>query len=309
LTAAAAGFDKRDAIDTVAALTMLGLTLSWGLNGVAAKLSNLGYDPVFVSVMRSIIGGVLVFLWCRWRGIALFERDGTLWLGLLAGLLFGLEFLLIFVGLDYTSLARNTLLVNTMPFWVLLGGHFLLGEHMSARKWAGLLLAFGGLVLVFSDKLSLLGPDAMKGDLLSLGAGMAWAATNLVIKGSRLTRVSAEKLLLYQLAVSAVATAAVLPFAGPLIRDPSLVPTLALLFQGIFVVAFTYVVWFWLMRRYPASGLASFTFLTPVFGVLFSGLLLSEPLTVRIFIALALIAAGLVIVNRPARRLPEAMGP
>ena len=161
---------------------MIGLTLSWGLNGVAAKLSNPA-TPVFLTLARSVVGGGMVFLWCRWRGIRLFERDGTLWLGLLAGLLFGLEFLLIFVGLDYTSAARSTLLVNSMPFWVLLGGHFFLGERMSLRKFIGLLLAFAGVALVFSDKLSLPGPDALIGDLMSLAAGLLWAATTLVIKG------------------------------------------------------------------------------------------------------------------------------
>jgi drug/metabolite transporter (DMT)-like permease len=302
LSAAVATLGRRDAIDAAAVLAMLGLTMSWGLNGVAAKLSNSGYDPVFLTVARSVIGGALVLLWCACRGIRLFERDGSLWLGQLAGLLFGLEFLLIFVGLDYTSVARSALCVNTMPFWVLLGAHFLLGEHMSARKWIGLLLAFCGVALVFSDRLSLPGPDAMKGDLMSLGAGIAWAAANILIKGSRLTTIGPEKLLLHQLAASAVLAAAMLPFAGPAIRDVALVPTLALLFQAVYIVAFTYVLWFWLMRRYPASGLASFTFLTPAFGVLFSGLLLGEPLSARLFVALALIAAGLIIVNGAAGR-------
>ena len=96
---------------------------------------------------------MLVFLWCRWRGVRLFARDGTLWAGMLAGCCSAWNSC-IFVGLDYTTVARSTLLVNTMPFWVLVGAHFLLGERMSARKVAGLLLAFGGLVLVFSDKLS-----------------------------------------------------------------------------------------------------------------------------------------------------------
>ncbi len=302
MSTAVSSLDRRDAVDVLAVLTMLVLTLSWGLNGVAAKLSNLGYDPVFLALARSLIGGVLVLFWCAFRGIRLLQPDGSLWLGLLVGFLFGLEFLLIFVGLDHTSVARNVLLVNTMPFWMLLGAHFLLGEYMSARKWAGLLLAFGGLVLVFSDKLSLPGPDAIKGDLMSLAAGVIWAATNIVIKGSRLTRISPEKLLLYQLAVATVLSAAVLPFSGPPLRDVSLIASLALLFQAVYIVAFTFVLWFWLMRRYPAAGLASFTFLTPAFGVLFSGLLLGEPLSTRLFVALGLIAAGLIIVNRSAGR-------
>jgi drug/metabolite transporter (DMT)-like permease len=309
LSAAVSDVDRRHAIDAAAVLTMLGLTLSWGLNGVAAKLSNVGYDPVFLTVVRSLIGGLLVFLWCSFRSIRLFERDGSLWLGLVAGVLFALEFLLIFAGLDHTTVARSALLVNTMPFWVLLGAHFMLGEHMSARKWIGLLLAFAGLVVVFSDKLSLPGPDAVRGDLMSLGAGISWAATNILIKGSRLTRLGAEKLLLYQLAVSTVVAAALLPFVGPPVRDAGLISTLAMLFQAFYIVAVTYVLWFWLMRRYPASGLASFTFLTPAFGVLFSGLLLGEPLSARLFVALGLIAGGLIVVNRPADRPVHNAGP
>jgi drug/metabolite transporter (DMT)-like permease len=301
VTVAAPALERREAIDTAAVVIMIGLTFSWGLNSVAAKLANVGYNPVLVTVLRSAIAGVLVFGWCRWRGIALFQRDGTLLPGIVAGMLFGGEFLLIFHSLDFTSVARNTLMVNTMPFWVLLGAHFLLGEHMSVRKWLGLLLAFAGVALVFSDKLSLTGPHALWGDVMGLGAGILWAATTLVIKSTRLAHAGAEKLLLYQLAVSAVLIAPLLVLAGPLTRDLSALATGALLFQAIFVVAFTYVVWFWVMRRYPAAGLSSFAFLTPVFAVLLGGMLLGEPLSIRIFLALGLIAAGLVLVNRSAR--------
>ena len=304
---AVSAIERRDAVDTLAVALMICLTLSWGLNGVAAKLSNTGYSPVFLAMVRSALGGLLVFLWCRWRGIRLFERDGTLWVGALAGALFGLEFLLIFIGLDYTSVARSALLVNTMPFWTLLAGHFLLGEKISGRKIGGLVLAFGGLTLIFSDKLSLPGPDAFVGDLLSLGAGLAWAATMIVIKGTRLVHVVAEKLLLYQLAGAAILSALALPIGGPLIRDGNAIATWALLFQAVYIVAITYVLWFWLVQRYPASGLSSFTFLTPVFGVLFGGILLGEPLGATIFLALGLIVVGLVLVNRSPKQ-PIAVG-
>lgn len=299
---AAAAFDRREAIDTAAVSLMLLLTFSWGLNGVAGKIANTGYNPVFLTVARSAIAAVLVFFWCRWRNIPLFDRDGTLWAGLIAGLLFGAEFVLIFIGLDYTSVARSALMVNTMPFWVLVGGHFLLGERMSFAKLGGLLLAFAGVAFVFSDKLSLPGPEAIKGDLMSLAAGIFWAATTIVIKATKLGRASAEKMLLYQLTVSAVVILPLIPLAGPVLREVSALATGALLFQAIYVVAFTYILWFWLMRRYPAAGLSSFAFLTPAFGVLLGGLLLDEPLTGRLFLALGLIAAGLVIVNRPPRQ-------
>jgi len=292
----------RTAIDGFAAAMMIFLTFSWGLNQVAIKLANVGYNPIFAVLARSAVACVLVYLWCRWRGIALFERDGTLPAGILAGVLFGAEFALIFVGFDLTTAARGTLMINTMPFWVLLGGHFLLGERISPQKFWGLALAFCGVVLVFSDRLSLPGPDAIWGDVMCLAAGILWAATTLVIKGSRLSTASAEKTLLYQLLVSAFFVVPFIPLAGPVLREVTAVATMALLFQAAFIVAFTYVLWFWLMRHYPASGLSSFAFLTPAFGVLLSGLLLDEPLTMRIFVALALIVAGLLVVNRPARR-------
>lgn len=293
--------DRRDHVDAAAVLVMLALTLSWGFNGVAAKISNSGYSPIFVALLRSAIAAALVYLWCRLRGIAIFNRDGTLAAGLAAGFLFGIEFVLMFLAFDFTSVGRVVLLVNTMPFWVLIGAHFLLGEHMTRRKLGGVTLAFAGVALVFSDKLSQPGPQALLGDLMSLTAGVAWAATTLVIKRSRLATVSAEKLLLYQLAVSAVMTVPLLPLSLPLVRTPSLLADFATAFQSVYIVAFTYLVWFWLMRRYPAAGLASFAFLTPVFGVLFGGLILSEPLSQRLILSLALIAGGLVVVNRPAR--------
>lgn len=290
-------------MDGLATALMVMLTFSWGLNQVAIKVSNVGYNPIFIVLVRSVVGGALVCLWCRWRAIALFERDGTWLAGIAAGALFGGEFVLMFIGFEYTSVARATLMINTMPFFVLVGGHFLLGERMTPMKLSGLVLAFAGVALIFSDSLSLPGPQAIWGDLMCLGAGFLWAATVLLVKGSKLSQASAEKTLLYQLMVSAVIVAPLVPLAGPLLRDASWLATGAVAYQAVFVVAFTYVLWFWLMRNYAASSLSSFAFLTPAFSVLLGGFLLNEPLSLRIFAALALIAAGLYLVHRPARQL------
>ncbi|MCC0039341.1 MAG: DMT family transporter [Brucellaceae bacterium] len=302
MSSATSGLERRDSIDALAASLMILLTFSWGLNQVAIKIANTGYNPVLLTVLRSVIAACLVFLWCRWKGIRLFERDGTLPGGLLAGIMFGAEFVLIFFGLDYTSAARGVLMINTMPFWVLVGGHFFLGERISPVRFAGLVLAFAGVVLVFSDELSLPGPDALFGDALCLVAGFLWGATTIVIRRTKLATASAEKTLLYQLAVSAVFALPLLPLAGPLLREVSALATASLMFQAVYVVAFTYILWFWLIRQYPASGLSSFTFLSPVFGVLCGALILDEPLSARIFLALGLIAVGLLLVNRPVRR-------
>jgi drug/metabolite transporter (DMT)-like permease len=295
---------KRDAIDGLAAATMLLLTLSWGFNGVLVKLSSIGFNPVLTTAGRSALAALAVFLWCQWRGIKLWERDGTLAAGLLAGVLFGAEFVLIFFSYEYTTVARGTIIMNTMPFMVLVAGHFLLGERLTLRKLGGLAVAFTGLVLVFSDRLSLPSAEALIGDLMMLAAACIWAATTILIKGSALSRVSPEKTLLYQLGVSTLFALPLIPLGGPMLRDVGWLPVLSFLVQALFIVAFTYLLWFWLMRRYPASGLSSFTVLSPVFGVLSGAVFLGEPVTWRIFAALALIAVGLYVVNRPARPRP-----
>ena len=294
---------SRPALDAFAVAMMVMLTFSWGLNQVAIKVSNVGYNPVFTVVVRSALAGLLVFLWCRWRAIPLFRRDGTLLPGIAVGALFGLEFVLMFVGLDYTSAARSALMINTMPFWVLLGAHFFLGEKITLVRLVGIALAFTGVALVFSDELSLPDASALTGDLICLVAGMLWGATTIVIKATRLATAKPEKTLLYQLVVSGLMVIPLIPLGGPVLRDPGLLSTGSLIFQAVFIVAFTYLLWFWLVRRYPASGLTSFTFLSPAYGVLLGGLLLNEPLSMNIFMALALIAAGLFLVNRPARRV------
>ena len=295
---------RRDDIDLTGASIMIFLTVSWGLNGVAAKFAYLGFSPVFLSLARSAIGALIVFVWCRYRGVRLFERDGTLWAGIIAGILFSGEFLLVFAGLEYTTVARSTLLLNGMPFWVLIGGHFLLGERMTMQKCIGLALAFAGVVVVFSDKLSSPGPQAIIGDVMALLAGLFWAATTLVIRASRLSKLGSEKLLLYQLVVATITAIPLLPLETEVFRQISWVPVAAVLFQAVYVVAFTYIVWFWLLRRYPAAGLSSFAFLTPICGVVFGGMLLGEPLGQKIYLALGLIVFGIIVVNRPVRRPP-----
>lgn len=299
--------EVRSALDNKAVALMLFLTLSWGLNSVAAKISNTGYDPIFLTVVRSAIAMVLVFVWCRFRGISLFGKDGTLVAGIGVGILFGGEFACMFVAFEYSSVGRVSLLVNTMPFIVLIGAHYLLGEKIDSGKIAGLVLAFAGVAVLFSDRISVAGEQVWAGDGLALIAAVLWAATTLLIKASKLSTASAEKVLSYQLVFSAIFIAPLMLFVENPIRDANTAATLALLFQAIFIVAFTYLLWFWLIRHYPASSLSSFTFLTPAFSVLGGWLILNEPVSWKLFLSLAMVALGIYIVNRPRRTaLPAA---
>jgi drug/metabolite transporter (DMT)-like permease len=291
----------RSTIDPAAATLIVLLCLLWALNQVGVKIANNGIQPVLQAGIRSFLGAILVFGWCRIRGVPLFERDGTLLAGIGVGLLFGLEFVMLYVGVDYTSVSRAVVFIYTAPFVVAIGAHFLIaGERLTVARTAGLIAAFIGVIVAFSDKLSLPSPTALIGDALCLAAGISWGATIVMIKRSRLAWASPEKVLFYQLAVSAPPMLLAAPLFGPLIRDFTSFTAGAIAFQVIVVVVASYLAWFWLLRHYPASRLSAFTFLTPVFGVILGGWLLGEPLSPNLIVALVLVAAGITLVNRPS---------
>lgn len=274
----------------------------WGLQQVAIKVANAGISPVWQAGMRSLGATATILLWVLFRRVKLFERDGTLWPGLLVGLLFSGEFALIFLGLDYTPASRGVIFLYTAPFFVALGARwFLPGERMRRAQWGGMALAFIGVVLLFGEHLWLPADQAWIGDLMILGAAMLWAATTLAVKASALGRSSAEKILLSQLAISAVLLPPLSMAMGePGVFAPTPLVWANLFFQAVIVAGASYLGWFWLIRHYPATRLSSFSFLTPVMGVLASVLLLDEPLTPTIFAALFLVGAGIWIANRPA---------
>jgi len=274
---------RRTSLDASAAALLVVLCLSWGLNQVAIKVADGGLQPVFQAGLRAAIGCTLVVVWCRLRRVPLFARDGTLPAGLVAGILFGTEFILIFIGLDYTTVARGVLFLYTMPFVVAVGAHFLIpGERLTTIRVVGLVAAFVGVVIALSDRLSLPSPSALIGDGLCLLAGFGWGATTLVIRTTRLNFAAPEKVLAYQLVVAAVISLALSPLFGPFVRAFDWVVATAFAYQAVAVVAASYLAWFWLIARYPAAQLSAFTFLTPLFGVAFGGLILAgEPQPAR----------------------------
>jgi len=297
-------------LDGLAMTLVIMLCLTWGLNQISIKVANHGLQPVFQSGLRFAIGSVIVFGWCVFRRVRLFDRDGTLPGGVIAGILFGVEFAMMAIALEYTTAARGVIFIYTMPFFVAIGAHlFVPGERMTAAGFLGLVLAFSGVVIVFFDDASVPGPMAIWGDILSVIAGLLWAATTIVIKTTPLKSAAPEKVLLYQLVVAGIVLLPVAPAFGPLIREITPAVVAAFTFQILLVVSVTFLVWFWLIRHYPAARLTSFTFLTPVFGVLFGGLLLGEPIGLRLPIALVLVALGIYLVNRPATAPPVAPVP
>jgi drug/metabolite transporter (DMT)-like permease len=289
---------------TPAAMAILvGLCAIWGVNQVAIKLGNEGISPAWQAALRSTGAALLVLIWARARGLSLFERDGTLPAGLLAGALFAIEFALLFWAMEFTTAARAVVLLYTAPFTVALGAHFFLpGDPLTRDKALSLIACFAGVATLFADSLALPDRTALIGDALALLAGTFWGATTVAIKATKLARTSAEKTALYQLAVSALILPAVAFALGERgAFDPTPLVLGSLAFQIVIVVFASYTIWFWLVREYRASSLAAFSFLTPLFGVIAAHLLLDEPVTGTLAVSLALVGLGIWLVNRPAR--------
>jgi len=294
--------DRKSHLDVLAIVSVVVCCLLWGLNQVAAKFALAEVAPLWQATIRSFGGALLVWGWSRYRGIALFGRDGSLPGGLLAGALFGAEFLCIFIGLQFTTASRMVVFIYISPFVVALGMPFIArAEQLSRWQMAGLVLAFTGVAWAFAEGFTLpaAGEHQLLGDALGVLAGVLWGATTLAIRGSKLGSADAEKTLLYQLAVSGVLLLVAALVAGsPLPTRLSTLVWASLLFQVVIVTFASYLVWFWLIRSYPATRLSSFTLLTPVFGLLMGAVLLGEPITLRLVLALAAVALGIVLVNR-----------
>lgn len=283
---------------------MLGLCAAWGVQQVASKVAlDQGVPPISQALLRSIIGGALLLAWLSWRGgrtalSALIARDGTLWPGLLTAGLFAIEFILLYEGVLRIPAARSIVLLYTGAFFTALGTHWLVpGERLRPLNVLGFLLAFGGVAVTFGGERD---ASPLLGDLLVLGAAIAWGLTTVVVKASAaLAQVSAEKVTAYQvlgsipilLAAAMLKGEAVIPTATPLAWA-------SVFYQSIGVTFVSYLVWFWLIARYPAGRLAAFSFLTPLFGVVAAAALLGEAVTPSLLLGLAGVGAGLLLVNR-----------
>jgi len=290
-------------LDGLALAMVVTLCFVWGLSQVSIKVANRGVSPIFQAAIRSIIAAALVALWARVRGLPLIHRDRTLVHGLTIGLLFGTEFVFVYLGLYYTTASHAVVFLYTAPLFVALGAHWVLpAEPLTTRKSVGLLLAFVGVLATFWDSFHSPTPLQLLGDVFSLTAGFLWAATSLYLKRVVRTSMTPSQMLFYQLGFSAVqlSTMTLLLEAHP-IRDLTPLVLGSLAYQGIVVAFASYLVWFWLIQVYPVSDISGFTFFTPVFGILLGGILLQEPLTATLLIGGALVTSGMALVNWPAR--------
>jgi drug/metabolite transporter (DMT)-like permease len=283
-----------------AIVLMLMLCLSWGFNQVAVKLA-LPDIPAMTQAMFRSIGALPVLLIIGWlRGANFSLRDGTLGPGLFAGILFGIEFVLIYQGLRFTTASRAAVFLYTAPFFVALGSHQVLGERLRVSQWGGLALCFAGVALAIGVPQANVDAKVLLGDIMIVGGGALWGATTLIAKGTKLRLAAPEKALAYQVTISIPILGAAAWFFGETITHfPGPLALSVVVYQAIWVVGLTFMLWFALVQVYSASKLSAFSFITPLFGVVASYLVLDEKLTLSFAAAALLVIAGLFLVNRP----------
>lgn len=298
--AACGGMEKKSQIDLFGAVALTGFALLLAFNQVVIKVTNGGLQPVFFAGLRSLGAAFCVYGWMRYRGIALRTTPRVMWLGVALGCVFALEFAFLFIALDLSTVARSAVIFYSMPLWLALMAHFLLpGDQLTLTKIAGLICAFAGVAVAILTRAQ--GGGSLLGDMFALGAAICWALTALVVKGTALNTVKPEVQLFWQVAVSAPLLLLLSLFLGDLVRDLQPIHIAGLVFQIVVVVSAGFIFWLWLLSVYPASGVASFSFLSPVLSVALGWLLLGEDVTVDLGIALVLVAIGLYLINKPVR--------
>ncbi len=290
----------RKTADAFALQVMLVLCVVWGMQQVLIKWAAPDIAPVMQAAGRSAIAAVIVGIAMCWQG-GLRSIPATWRSGLVAGGLFALEFLFIAEGLKLTTAAHMSVFLYTAPIFTALGLHWKLpSERLRPLQWLGIFLAFLGIATAFVGGMSLTDMDSnmLLGDAMGVLAGMAWGATTVVVRSSRLSEAPVTLTLFYQLIVCLLGLLLIAALSGQF-GDVELTPVGvgSVLFQGLVVSCASYLAWFWLLRRYLASNLAVFSFMTPLFGVTFGVLLLNEPLSLNFVMGAILVLLGITLVS------------
>jgi len=280
-----------------AALLAASLSVAFGANAVAIKMSLSGLGPFTNAGLRFALASATLFIFARLTRRSLMLSHDQMWNLLYLTMLFILQFSLMYLGIDKSNASRATLLFNLQPFFVLFLAHFLIpGDYMTARKTLALVLGFTGVAFVFFEGKGV-SSDFRTGDLLVLLSTLIWAFRTVYMK--KIIHVFG----VYQLVLYPMMLSIPFFFAEGFLWDRSMVARLdvsivtALLYQGLLMASFGFLVLNYLLRKYGAVWLNSFNFVMPVTGVLLGVLLLSEPMTAKIWLALAFVTGGIVVIQ------------
>jgi drug/metabolite transporter (DMT)-like permease len=280
---------------------MLLLSLIWSFQQIALKATAEEFSPMLQIAVRSGVGAGLLWLFMRRRGETLPLRGGLWKPGAAIGVLFGLEYFCVAEALRHTSAAHVVVFLYTAPVFAALGLHGRLpSERLTALQWAGIATAFLGIAVAFfpTDDTAGAGWAAMLwGDFLALLGGLAWGATTLVIRTTRLSPLPATQTLMYQLLGAFFILLPGAWLTGQTRFEPSPLIWANLFYQSVVMSFFSYLLWFWMLRRYLAAQLGVLTFITPLFAVVLGAWLLGEEIAPRFLTGTLFVVAGVVLVT------------
>ena len=284
------------------AVFIIFLTVIFGANVVAIKLTLTGMGPLTSAGLRFALAAAIVAFWARATGRSFHIQAGQVRQLLIVSVAFTAQLSLFYLGIDRTYASRGVLISNLLPFFVLFLSHyFIQDEPITWKKMVGIILGFSGVVFMFSGKEGLFGA-LNDGDLIILGAVTIWSCNVIYIKRI-INGYAPFHLALYPMAFSVpVFLAAGYLWDGRMIFNFNLTVFGAYLYQGIVSAAFGFVAWNTMLRRYGASTLHAFVFIMPIAGVVSSGLILGEPITPNLIVALFLIATGILIIHASQKR-------
>ncbi len=292
---------SRQALDSKASGIMFGLCILWGLQQVVLKLAAPDISAVMQIALRSGLSALMVYPMIKLaKGTSLWGRD-YLAAGILVGLLFAAEFFLVAQALRFTSAAHTVVLLYTAPIFVALGLHWKLpSERLSLIQWLGIACAFFGIVIAFLFRPAssqAAASSALWGDVLALIAGVLWAATTIAVRLTKLAEAPATQTLFYQLFIAFLVLLPVAFFMGQATIHWSVLSLTSLLFHTVVVSFASYLIWFWLLKKYLASQLGVFSFLTPIFGMCFGVVLLNEHLELNFLVGTCFVLMGVMVVS------------
>lgn len=282
-----------------AALTAL-LSFLWGGNPIAIKIGLADAPPIRQAWMRFVLGGLTVLLWAWLTRTSLRIHPHEVRPLLILGVIFTVQIALLNLGVKYTSAGHVSVLLNAYPIYIVLLAHFFVpGDRLSGGRAVGALIAYAGVVLLFSRQFNLQSAHLL-GDTLTSGSAFLLGARTVYLNRA-VQRIEPVKLLLAQMAFGVpcyLAWSALFEAAEPYRWTSRL--ALALGFQGIVVAGFNFILQLHLLKTYKPSGLAAYFLTTPVFGVFLSWLILDEAVTVRLLASAALVVGGIALTSRPS---------
>lgn len=288
-------------LDARATGAMLLLCLVWSLQQISLKAVSADISPMLMVGLRSGLAGLMVAALMRARGEGLMLHTGRWRPGLVVGALFALEYLLVAEALRLTHASHVVVFLYTAPIFAALGLHWKLpAERLRWLQWVGIAVAFGGISLAFLGRTPGapgLSGDVLLGDLLALLGGVAWGATTVTIRCTRLAAAPASETLLYQLVVACGLLLPASALLGQFRFEATSAAWAHLGFQVLIVSFASFLLWFWLLRHYLATPLGVFSFLTPVFGVVLGIWLLDEPVELGFVLGSGLVLAGILLVS------------